>query len=418
MLPLGGAVLYSGYLTWGGAAAGGWFSYAPLSEARYTSTGTDVWILGLLIIGTASILGAINFLVTIFKMRAPGMTFWRMPIYVWNALVTSLLVLLATPVFTAACFMLLIDRRLGSHFFDPANGGNAILWQHLFWFFGHPEVYIIVLPAFGLVSEVLPVFSRKPLFGYRAFVFATAAIGALSFAVWAHHMFATGAVSLPFFSLMTTLISVPTGVKMFNWIGTMWKGKIVFTTAMLFAVGFLAQFLIGGITGVFTGAAAVDYALTDTYFVVSHFHYVVYGGAAFAVYAAFYYWFPKMTGRFLDEKLGKLHFWTQFIGFNLAFFPMALLGIFGMPRRIADYGADKGWAGLNLTSSGPSSWASRPCSSSPTWPSRCAPASGPGPTRGRATPSSGRPRRRPHLRTSIGSRPSGRSGPCSTTATA
>jgi cytochrome c oxidase subunit 1 len=348
MLPLGGAVLYSGYLTGGGAAAGGWFSYAPLSEAKYTSTGTDLWIMGLAIIGTASILGAVNFLVTIFKMRAPGMTMFRMPIFVWNMLTTSLLILLATPVFTAASLMLFIDRRFGGAFFDPSRGGAAILWQHLFWFFGHPEVYIIILPGFGIVSEILPVFSKKPLFGYRAFVFATAAIGALSFSVWAHHMFATGAVSLPFFSLMTALISVPTGVKMFNWTFTMWRGKLEFTTAMMFAVGFLTMFLIGGITGVFTAWPALDYALTDTYFVISHFHYVVYGGGAFAVYGAFYYWFPKMTGRFLDERLGKFHFWTQFIGFNLAFFPMAVLGIFGMPRRIADYAPNKGWASLNL----------------------------------------------------------------------
>ena len=348
LLPLGGSVLYSGYLTGGGAAAGGWFSYAPLSQARYTSTGTDLWILGLGIIGTASILGSVNFLVTIFKMRAPGMTMFRLPIFVWTMLVTSLLVLLATPVFTAASLMLFIDRHFGGSFFDPSRGGSAILWQHLFWFFGHPEVYIIILPGMGVVSEILPVFSRKPLFGYKAFVLATVAIGCLSFAVWAHHMFATGTVSLPFFSLMTALISIPTGVKMFNWIATMWRGKIEFTTAMMFAVGFLSMFLIGGITGVFTAAPAVDYALTDTYFVVSHFHYVVYGGSAFAIWGAFYYWFPKMTGRYLDERLGKVHFWSQFVGFNMAFFPMALLGLFGMPRRIADYAPDKGWASLNL----------------------------------------------------------------------
>src|SRR2546426_5549621 len=312
MLPLGGAVLYSGYLTGGGAAAGGWFSYAPLSQARYTSTGTDLWILGLGIIGTASILGSVNFLVTIFKMRAPGMTIFRMPILVWTALVTSVLVLMATPVLTSALIMLFIDRNYGGSFFDPANGGNAVLWQNIFWFYSHPAVYIMILIAMGIVSEVLPVFSRKPLFGYKAFVFATAGIGALGFSVWAHHMFTTGTVYLPFFSFMTFLIAVPTGVKMFNWIATLFRGQLRFSTPLLFALGFLTMFLIGGINGAFSAAVPVDLALHDTYWVVSHLHYVLFGGSVFGVFAAAYYWFPKMTGRRLNEGLGKLQFLIMF----------------------------------------------------------------------------------------------------------
>ena len=349
MLPLAGITLYSSYLL-GGPADAGWTEYAPLSEgvgAQGNSIGIDLWIVALLLVGTASILGAVNFITTIFNMRAPGMTMFRMPLFTWTILVTSLLVLLATPVFTSALVMLLIDRNLGGSFFNPANGGIAVLWQNVFWFYSHPAVYVMVLPGMGIISDVLPVFSRKPLFGYKAFVFATAGIGALGFSVWAHHMFVTGQVLLPFFSIMTFLIAVPTGVKFFNWIATLVKGQITFSTAMLFAIGFLTMFLIGGIDGVFLAAPPVDFALTETYWVVAHIHYVLFGGSVFAVYAGFYYWFPKFSGRRLKEGLGKLHFWLQFIGFNLTFFSMHILGLLGMPRRIQDYAPLKDWVGLN-----------------------------------------------------------------------
>ena len=349
MLPLAGLVLYSSYLL-GGPADAGWTQYAPLSEgvgAQGNSIGIDLWIVALLLVGTSSILGGVNFITTIFNMRAPGMTMFRMPLFTWTMLVTSLLVLLATPVFTSALVMLLIDRNIGGSFFNPANGGISILWQNVFWFYSHPAVYVMVLPGMGIISDVLPVFSRKPLFGYKAFVFATAGIGALGFSVWAHHMFATGQVLLPFFSIMTFLIAVPTGVKFFNWIATMFKGQISFPTAMLFAVGFLTMFLIGGIDGVFLASPPVDFALTETYWVVSHIHYVLFGGSVFAVYAGFYYWFPKFSGKKLNEGLGKLHFWLQFIGFNLTFFSMHILGLLGMPRRIQDYPPLPDWVGLN-----------------------------------------------------------------------
>ncbi|HJT99978.1 MAG TPA: cytochrome c oxidase subunit I [Actinomycetes bacterium] len=349
MLPLAGILLYSSYFL-GGPADAGWTQYAPLSEgvgSQGNSIGIDLWIIALLLVGTASILGAVNFITTIFNMRAPGMTMFRMPLFTWTILVTSLLVLLATPVFTSALVMLLIDRNLGGSFFNPANGGIAVLWQNVFWFYSHPAVYVMVLPGMGIISDVLPVFSRKPLFGYKAFVFATAGIGALGFSVWAHHMFVTGQVLLPFFSIMTFLIAVPTGVKFFNWIATMVKGQITFSTAMLFAIGFLTMFLIGGIDGVFLASPPVDFALTETYWVVAHIHYVLFGGSVFAVYAGFYYWFPKFSGRKLNEGLGKLHFWLQFIGFNLTFFSMHILGLLGMPRRIQDYEPLKDWVGLN-----------------------------------------------------------------------
>ncbi len=351
MLPLAGILLFLGFIS-GGAAAAGWTSYAPLSEDRplsSTGPGQDLWIMGLTLIGTSSILGGINFLVTIFKMRAPGMTMFRMPILVWTVLVTSVLVVMATPVLTSALIMLFIDRNYaGGHFFDPQFGGSAILWQNVFWFYSHPAVYIMVLPAMGMISEILPVFSRKPLFGYKAFVFATAGIGALGFSVWAHHMFTTGQVFLPFFSFMTFLIAVPTGVKMFNWVFTLWRGQLRLATPLLFALGFLSMFLIGGINGAFSAAVPVDFALQDTYWVVAHLHYVLFGGSVFGVFAGFYYWFPKMTGRMLNEGLGKLQFVLVFIGFNLTFFPMHQLGLAGMPRRIADYASNVGWNDLNL----------------------------------------------------------------------
>ena len=350
MLPLAGVLLLLSFFT-GGTAAAGWTSYAPLTEDRPLSSvgpGQDLWIVAIVLIGTSSILGAVNFLVTIFKMRAPGMTLFRMPIMVWTVLTTSVLSLLATPVITSALIMLFIDRNYGGSFFDPRVGGDAILYQNIFWFYSHPAVYIMVLPAMGMISEILPVFSRKPLFGYKAFVFATVGIGALGFSVWAHHMFTTGAVYLPFFSLMTFLIAIPTGVKMFNWIFTLWRGKLSLSTPLLFALGFLSMFLIGGINGAFSAAVPVDFALHDTYWVVAHLHYVLFGGSVFGVMAGLYYWFPKMTGRMLSEGLGKVQFVLMFIGFNLTFFPMHQLGLAGMPRRIADYASTAGWNDLNL----------------------------------------------------------------------
>ena len=349
LLPLSAVIALMGFPL-GGAAAEGWTSYSPLAQAKFsTGPGTDLWIVALTLVGTSSILGAINFLVTIFKMRAPGMTLFRMPVFVWTTMVTSVLVLMGTPVLTSALIMLYIDRNLGGSFFNTALvGGNAILWENVFWFYSHPAVYIMILPAMGIVSEVIPTFSRKPLFGYKAFVFATAGIGALGFSVWAHHMFTTGSVYLPFFSLMTFLIAVPTGVKMFNWVATLFRGKIRFTTAMLFAVGFLSLFLIGGINGAFLAAVPVDYQVHATYFIVAHIHYVLFGGSIMGIFAGLYYWWPKMFGRKLNEGLGKIHFVGIFVGMNLTFFPMHLLGISGMPRRIADYSATAGWNDLNL----------------------------------------------------------------------
>ena len=350
MLPLAGVLLLLSFVT-GGSAAAGWTSYSPLAQDRplaATGTGQDLWIVALVLIGTSSILGAVNFLVTIFKMRAPGMTLFRMPIMTWTVLVTSVLVLMATPVITSALIMLFIDRNYGGSFFDPANGGDAILYQNIFWFYSHPAVYVMVLPAMGMISEILPVFSRKPLFGYKAFVFATAGIGALGFSVWAHHMFTTGAVYLPFFSLMTFLIAVPTGVKMFNWIFTMWRGQLMLRTPLLFALGFLSMFLVGGINGAVSASVPVDFAIHDTYWVVAHLHYVLFGGSVFGIMGGLYYWFPKMTGRMLNEGLGKVQFVLMFVGFNLTFFPMHQLGLAGMPRRIADYASVAGWNDLNL----------------------------------------------------------------------
>jgi cytochrome c oxidase subunit I len=300
----GGLIVLSGFIAPGGAADFGWFAYTPLSDAIHSpGIGGDLWIVGLILSGLGTILGGVNMTTTVICLRAPGMTMFRMPIFTWNILVTSVLILLAFPILTAALFGLLADRHLGAHIFDPANGG-VILWQHLFWFFGHPEVYIVALPFFGIVSEIFPVFSRKPCFGYRGLIYATLAIAALSVTVWAHHMYATGAVLLPFFSFMTFLIAVPTGVKFFNWIGTMWKGQLTFETPMLFSVGFLVTFLFGGLTGVLLAAPAIDFHVSDTYFVVAHFHYVLFGTIVFATYAGIYFWFPKMTGRLLDERLG------------------------------------------------------------------------------------------------------------------
>ena len=311
--------------------------YAPLSDKIHSpGVGADLWILGVGIGGIGTILGAVNFVTTIICLRAPGMTMFRMPIFTWNILVTSVLILLIFPLLTAAAMGVFYDRTFGGRIYDPGNGG-AILWQHLFWFFGHPEVYVLALPFFGIITEILPVFSRKPLFGYAGLVFATLAIAALSMAVWAHHMFVTGAVLLPFFSFMTFLIAVPTGVKFFNWIGTLWRGKMTFETPMLFALGFLVSFLFGGLTGIMLAAPPIDFHVHDSYFVVAHFHYVLFGTVVFATFAGIYFWFPKVTGRMLDETLGKWHFWLTFIGFHTTFLVQHWLGNQGMPRRYADY---------------------------------------------------------------------------------
>lgn len=347
----GSLIAVSGFFTPGGAASFGWFAYAPLSDAVYSpGIGGDLWIMGLALSGLGTILGAVNFITTIVCMRAPGMTMFRMSIFTWNVLLTSILVLMAFPVLAAALLALEADRKLGTHIFD-ANTGGAMLWQHLFWFFGHPEVYIIALPFFGIVTEILPVFSRKPIFGYIGLVGATIAIAGLSITVWAHHMYATGQVLLPFFSFMTFLIAVPTGVKFFNWIGTMWRGHLSFESPMLFSVGFLVTFLLGGLTGVILASPPLDFQLSDSYFVVAHFHYVVFGTVVFAMFAGFYFWWPKLTGRMLDDKLGKLHFWLLFVGFHATFLVQHWLGAAGFPRRYADYSAIDNFTSLNLFSS-------------------------------------------------------------------
>ncbi len=347
----GGLIASAGFLTPQGAAAFGWFAYAPLSDTSYSpGLGGDLWVFGLALAGFGTILGAVNFITTIICLRAPGMTMFRMSIFTWTVLVTSILVLMAFPVLASALLALGADRRMGAHVFDPSNSG-ALLWQHLFWFFGHPEVYIIALPFFGIISEILPVFSRKPIFGYKTLVLATIAIAALSVSVWAHHMYATGQVLLPFFAIMTMLIAVPTGVKFFNWIGTMWGGSLTFETPMLWAIGFLVTFLFGGLTGIILSSPALDFHLSDSYFVVAHFHYVVFGTVVFAMFAGFYFWWPKFTGRMLDETLGKIHFWMLFIGFHTTFLIQHWLGVVGMPRRYADYLPEDGFTWMNQVSS-------------------------------------------------------------------
>jgi len=345
LLPTAGLTILAGLFVKGGAAAAGWTSYAPLSEQG--GAGQDLWILGLLIAGAASVLGAINFIVTILRLRAPGMSLLRMPVFTWSMLATSLLVVLATPVLTSGLLMLFADRRFGTAIFDPARGGDAILYQHVFWFFGHPEVYMLILGAWGVVSEILPVFSGKPLFGYTGVVLSFLLITALSFSVWAHHMFVTGEVELSFFSVTTELISIPTGVLFFNWLLTLRKGQLRFEPPMLFALGFVSMFLIGGLDGVWAASPAMDFAIHDTYWVVAHIHYVLFGGTVFGIMAAMYYWFPKMTGRMLNRRMGQVHFWLQLVGFNVTFFVMHFLGLRGMPRRIADYPPGRGWTFLN-----------------------------------------------------------------------
>jgi cytochrome c oxidase subunit 1 len=350
---LGGIILYSSWFAAGGAPRAGWTGYVPLSEASFTpGNGMDLWILSLHVLTISSLAGAINFLVTIHRMRTPGMSWMRMPLFVWSIEVYAALLVLALPALSAGLTLLLLDRQAGTHFFLPDQGGNAVLYQHVFWFFGHPEVYIMILPAMGVISEVIPVFSRKPIFGYTAIALSTVAIGFYSMLVWAHHMFAVG---LPgylqgFFMISSLIIAVPTGIKIFNWLATTWRGNIHFDTPMLFALGFIAVFTIGGLSGIFVAAYPFDWQVTDTYFVVAHLHYVLFGGSLFGVFAALSYWWPKMFGRMLSERLGKISFWLIFAGMNVTFFPMHMLGLLGMPRRVYTYNHGGLWEWYNLTS--------------------------------------------------------------------
>jgi len=347
----GATLVLAGAFTTSGAADAGWTAYAPLSTLKVGfGTGQDLWIIGVLLAGVSTILTSVNFLTTIFIYRTPGMTMWRIPIFTWEMVATSMLVLMAFPSLTAVLCMLLIDRHLGGHFFDPNLGGSAILYQHLFWFFGHPEVYVMILPYFGIVTEIIAVFSRKPVFGYTGLVLASMAIAGLSMGVWAHHMFTTGATVDPFFAATSFLIGVPTGIKFFNWIGTMWGGKLTFPTPMLFALGFLMNFLIGGITGVMVGSPPIDFQARDSYFLIAHFHYTLGGGSLFALFGALYFWWPKFFGFRLGERLGKWHFWLLFVGFNVTFLPQLLLGAMGMVRRIYTYPDLPYWSTLNAIS--------------------------------------------------------------------
>jgi cytochrome c oxidase subunit 1 len=350
MFLFGGLIVFAGAATNEGAAAAGWTSYVPLSEITVsTGLGQDFWIVGIALVSVASILTSLNFVTTAFIFRAPGMTMWRLPIFTWEMIATALLIFMAFPSLTATLLLLFIDRRLGGHVFDPAFGGSAVLYQHLFWFFGHPEVYVLILPFFGIVSEIISTFSGRPMFGYTGMVLAAFAIAGLSMGVWAHHMFTTGAVNNPFFSFVSFLIAVPTGIKFFNWICTMWGGAIRYPTAMLFAVGFLVNFLVGGVTGVMVASPPVDFQAQDSYFVVAHFHYTIGGGSLFALLAALYFWWPKVYGWMLDERLGKIGFWFTFVGFNVTFMPMFFMGLFGMPRRAFTYPDAGALPGLNLT---------------------------------------------------------------------
>src|SRR5512134_269574 len=335
----GGLFLNASFL-FNAAPNAGWFGYANLTGTEFSpGLNADFWMMGLQILGISSLAAAVNFFVTVLNLRAPGMKLMRMPMFTWMSFITQVLILLAFPVITVALILLTMDRVAGTGFYVPAAGGDPMLWQHLFWIFGHPEVYILILPAFGIVSEVLPVFSRKPLFGYAAMVFSGAFIAFLGFGVWSHHMFATGMGPFAdsFFAISTMLIAVPTGVKIFNWLGTLWGGSLQFKTPLYFAVGMVAMFIIGGLSGVMHSSPPADLQQTDTYFVVAHFHYVLFGGSIFGLTAGAYYWFPKMFGRMLNETIGKWHFWLMFIGFNVTFFPMHFLGLNGMPRRVYTY---------------------------------------------------------------------------------
>ena len=348
-----GAILMHFSFIVGQVPDAGWFSYANLTEHPFSpDRGLDFWALGLLILGTSSVAGGLNFVVTIINLRAPGMTLMRMPVFVWMTLITSILLILAMPVITVGLIELIMDRNFGTHFFIPSAGGDPILWQHLFWVFGHPEVYILILPPMGIVSEILPTFSKKPLFGYPVVIFSGIVIAIMGWAVWSHHMFTVGLgpIANSVFTITTMLIAVPTGVKIFNWMATLWKGSIEFTTPMLFALGFVCLFIIGGLSGVSHAVSPSDFQQQDTYYVVAHIHYVLFGGSIFGIFAGIYYWFPKLTGKLLNEKLGKLHFWLMFIGMNVTFFPMHFVGMNGMPRRIYTYASEFGWGDLNLLS--------------------------------------------------------------------
>jgi cytochrome c oxidase subunit I len=353
MFLLGGIVLYSSFFAKGGPAKAGWTSYPPLSEHAYSAgNGQDLWILSLHLLAVSSLAGAINFIATIHNMRTTGMTWTRMPLFVWAIEVYAWLLVVILPVIGAGLLLLLLDRQVGTHFFLPSEGGSALLYQHIFWFFGHPEVYVLIIPAFGIISEVIPVFARKPIFGYKAVAFSSVGIAFISMLVWAHHMFTVGLGwgLQSFFMISTMLVAVPTGVKILNWLATTWRGNLIFDTPMLFALGFIAIFTIGGLTGIYLAAFPVDWQVHDTYFVVAHFHYTMFGGSMFAVFAALHYWWPKMFGRMLNEDLGKATFWLLFIGFNLTFMPQHFLGLLGMPRRVYTYDHGGLWETYNLIS--------------------------------------------------------------------
>ena len=350
---LGGVILLLSFFARGGAADTGWTAYVPLSTLHTPGNGQNLWILSLHILSLSSAAGAINFIVTIHNMRAPGMSWTRIPLFVWSILTYAWMLIIVLPTLSAGLTMMLLDREAGTNFFNPAKGGSPLLYQHVFWFFGHPEVYIIILPMMGVISEIIPVFARKPIFGYKAVAFSTVGIAFFSLLVWAHHMFAVGlpvALNI-FFMLSSMVIAIPTGVKIMNWLATIWRGNISFETPMLWALGFISIFTIGGLSGIFLAAFPIDQAVTDSYFVVAHMHYVLFGGAVFGMFGGLYYWWPKMFGKRLDERLGQWHFWLVFVGFNATFFPQHMLGLLGMPRRVYTYNQGGLWEAYNMASS-------------------------------------------------------------------